>query len=84
MLSAVAVCGAGIADFGDLARFSHTASQREAGEGRGYEARAAWRAEAYLDSTLSTANKRNEVDAALSRLAADAVVESRLGASTDA
>jgi hypothetical protein len=57
----------------NLARFSHTGSQREAGEARGYEARAAWRAEAYLDSTLSTASKRNEVDAALSRLAADSV-----------
>jgi hypothetical protein len=58
---------------GLLARLSHTGSQREAGEGRGYEARAAWRAEAYLDSTVSTASKRNEVDAALSRLAADSV-----------
>ena len=62
-----------------LARFFHTESRREAGEGpwnlsaNGYEACAAWRAEAYLDSTLSTATKRNEVDAALSRLAADVV-----------
>ena len=53
-----------------LARFSHTASRREAGEGpwnvsaNGYEARAAWRAQAYLDSPLSTASQRNEVDAA--------------------
>ena len=60
------------------ARLSHTASQREAGEGRGYEARSAWRSNlgstgAYLDSTVSTASKRNEVGAALSRLAADVV-----------
>jgi len=39
-------------------------------EAAGPEARAAWRAEAYSDSTLSTASKRNEVDSALSRLAA--------------
>jgi hypothetical protein len=56
-----------------LARFSHKASQREAGEAHGYEARAAWRAEAYLGSTVSTASKRNEVDIGLSRLAADAL-----------
>jgi hypothetical protein len=28
---------------------------------RGYEARAAWRAEAYWNSTVTTASKRNEV-----------------------
>ena len=56
-----------------LARFSHKALKREAGEARGYEARAAWRAEAYLNSTVSTASKRNEVDMGLSRLAADAL-----------
>ena len=37
----------------------------------------AWRAEAYLGSTLSTASKSNEVDAALARLAADVVSEKR-------
>ena len=56
---------------GALARFSYTASRREAGEARGYKARAAWRAEAYLSSTVSTTSKRNEVDMGLSRLVAD-------------
>ena len=60
----------GVANHADLACFSHRASKREAGEARGYETRAAWRAEAYLDSTLSTASKRNEVDMGLSRLVA--------------
>ena len=54
-----------------LARISHRVSSRDAGEGRGYEARAARRAEAYLNSTSSTPSKRNEVDVALSRVAAE-------------
>jgi hypothetical protein len=40
-------------------------------EGRGYETREAQRAEAYLNNTLSTVSERNEVDAALSRAAAE-------------
>ena len=39
-------------------------------EGRQDEARAAWRAQAYLNSTLSTASKRNEVMAVVSRATA--------------
>ena len=35
--------------------------------------REAWRAEAYWNSTVSTASKRNAVDAGLSRLAADSL-----------
>jgi len=54
-----------------LTCLSHRASKREAGEALGYETRVAWRAEAYLNSTLSTASKGNEVDMGLSRLAAD-------------
>ena len=38
--------------------------------GRQEEARAAWRAQAYLNSTLSTASKRNEVLAVVSRASA--------------
>ena len=44
----------------DLACISHQVSRRSAREGRQYEARAAWRAEAYLNSTVSTASKCNE------------------------
>jgi hypothetical protein len=54
-----------------LACMFHKGPQREASEARGYKAREAWRAEAYLDSTVSTASERNAVDAGLSRLAAD-------------
>jgi uncharacterized protein with HEPN domain len=54
-----------------LAWIFHKGSKREASEARGYKAREGWRAEAYLDSTVSTASERNEVDAGLSRLAAD-------------
>jgi hypothetical protein len=56
-----------------LARISHTVSSRGEGEGRRYEAREAQRAEAYLNSTSSTVSERNEVDAALSRAAAERV-----------
>ena len=42
-----------------LACISHHAARRSAWEGRQDEARAAWRAQAYLNSTLSTASKRN-------------------------
>ena len=56
-----------------LARIFHQGSQREASEARGYKAREGWRAEAYLDSTVSTATERNAVDAGLSRLAADSL-----------
>ena len=41
---------------------------REAQAGRRKKARAAWRAQAYLNSTLSTASKRNEVLAVVSRV----------------
>ena len=66
----------------ELGRFSHTESRRDAGEGPGIcqqtdTRRAPLAAEAYLDSTLSTASKRNEVDAALSLLAANSVGERR-------
>jgi hypothetical protein len=54
-----------------LARMFHRGPKREASEARGYKAREAWRAEAYLNSTVSTASKRNAVDAGLSRLAVD-------------
>jgi hypothetical protein len=57
----------------ELARMFHKGSQREASEARGYKAREAWRAEAYLNSTVSTASERNAVDAGLSRLAADSL-----------
>jgi hypothetical protein len=50
---------------------STTASSRNAGEGRGYEARDSQRAEAYLNNTLSTVAERNDVDMALSRVAAE-------------
>jgi len=46
-----------------LARMFRKGSEREASEARGYEAREAWRAEAYLNSTVSTVGERNEVDA---------------------
>ena len=52
--------------------FSHRFVARR-GEGRGYEAREAQRADAYLNSTSSTVSERNEVDAALSRAAAERV-----------
>jgi len=55
------------------ARIFHTVPSRGAGEGRGYEARAAQRAEAYLDSMLSTVSKRNDVDMALSCAAVGSV-----------
>ena len=50
-----------------LARFSHQVARRSASEARQYKARAAQRAEAYLNSTLSTVSKRNDVMAGLSR-----------------
>jgi len=56
-----------------LARRSHGVSSRDARDGRGYEACAAQRAEAYLNSLSSTVSKRNEVDAALSRVAAESL-----------
>jgi hypothetical protein len=57
--------------FKSLARMFHKGSKREASEARGYKAHEAWRAEAYLNSTVSTASERNAVDAGLSRLASD-------------
>ncbi len=58
-------------DLTKLARISHQSSSRDAREGRGYEARAAQRAEAYWNGTVSTVSQRNEVDAALSRVAVE-------------
>jgi hypothetical protein len=49
-----------------------------------HEARHSQRAEAYLDSTSSTASERDEADTALSRAAGGRVVESRPGASANA
>ena len=53
-----------------MACISHHVARRSAREGRQDEARAAWRAQVYLTRTSSTASKRNEVMAVLSRAAA--------------
>ena len=50
-----------------LACISHHVARRSGREGRQDETRAAWRAQAYLNRTLSTASKRNEVLAVVSR-----------------
>ena len=49
----------------------HQVSSRGGGEDRGYKACDGRRAQAYLNSTLSTAAERNAVDTALSAAAVD-------------
>ncbi len=56
-----------------LARKFHAAPSRDARAGCEHEAREAQRAQAYLTGTSSTVSERNEVGAALSRVAAGGV-----------
>jgi hypothetical protein len=54
----------------ELARISHTAAKRNAGEACGNKAREGQRVQAYLNRTSGTVIERNEVDTGLSCVAA--------------